>query len=79
MSLEDLRRACHLRGLNVQDQDKAVMLKYLTEWLTVTAKLDNTSMSLLLAEFIVLWCLFLRTLHKDAIENDVTSISLDVN
>merc|ERR1719270_2436159 len=48
LSLEDLRRACHLRGLNVQDQDKAVMLKYLTEWLTVTTKLDNTSMSLLL-------------------------------
>ena len=45
---QQLFRACHLRGLNVQDQDKAVMLKYLTEWLTVTTKLDNTSMSLLL-------------------------------
>ena len=48
LSLEELRRACHLRGLNVKDQDQAVMLKYLTEWLTVTSKLDYTSMSMLL-------------------------------
>ena len=43
-----LRKSCHLRGLNVKEQDQAVMLKYLTEWLAVTSKLDYTSMSMLL-------------------------------
>ena len=48
LPLEDLRKSCHLRGLNVQDQEEAVMRKYLKEWLTITSQLDSGSMSMLL-------------------------------
>lgn len=48
LSLKDLRRACHLRGLNVKDQDEDVLHQYLRHWIAVTSKLDSDSMSLLL-------------------------------
>ena len=48
LSLYDLRKACHLRGLNVEDQEEAVLIKYLKDWLTTTRKLDANSMSFLL-------------------------------
>lgn len=48
LNFVDLKKACHLRGLNVQNQNESVMQEYLQQWLSVTLKLDALSMSLLL-------------------------------
>ncbi len=48
LALPELKKSCHLRGLNVQDQDEKVMRLYLKQWMAITSRLDTASMSMLL-------------------------------
>jgi hypothetical protein len=48
LPLDELRKTCHLRGLNIDGLSQEDMVKYVDDWLTVSLKLDVNTMSLLL-------------------------------
>jgi len=48
LDIRDLASACFLRGINCKDMEESVAFEFIRDWISVSAKLDKETTSLLI-------------------------------